>query len=180
MTSRILDACTLINLHCGWNGVGELSNLGIHHFVGDVVSAELIYVRHIDEHGLIVQRKLTFEESRLEYPIPVLSMVSKVEQEMMIRFAAKIDDGEAEGLAIANARGFVFCSDDEPVRKLVQSEGLGVRLISTPEILQAWANGDQARAARLPDVVRRITTLARFRPHRASPHLAWWEQQLGS
>lgn len=180
MTSRVLDACTLINLHCGWNGVGELLNLGIQHFVGDVVSTELIYVRELDEHGLIVQRKLTREESRLEYPVPVLSMASPAEQGMMVRFAAKIDDGEAEGLAIAHARGFVFCSDDEPVHKLVRAEGLGVGLITTPEILLAWANGDPVRAARLPEVIRRIATLARFRPHRTSPHLAWWEQQLRS
>lgn len=174
---RVLDACTLINLHCGWNGVAELATLVPRHYIGQGVANELIYVRDFAPDGSIIQRKLTPAESRLEYPVPVLALAKGREEDLMVRFAAKIDDGEAEGLAIATQRGYEFCSDDEPVYKLAAAVGLNVRLISTPEILQEWAQGDSLRTARLPEVVRRIETLARFRPHRASPHLAWWNLQ---
>ncbi len=96
----------------------------------------------------------------------------------MVSLARRVDDGEAEGLAIATSRGYAFCSDDALIKKVALAAGIQTKIVSTPELLQTWAGSDSDRIAMLPDVVRRITTLARFRPHTSSSYAVWWSNQL--
>lgn len=177
MSGYVLDWCTLLNLYCGWGEVRQLGTFGAPFYVGAVVASEALYAREVDSNGQQVQAKLDIQDLRRQYPLSILS-VSSAEQELMVRFARTIDDGEAEGLAIAASRGYAFCSDDAPVRKLALAQDLPIKIVSTPELLQAWAATNVDQAAALPGIVRRITTLARFSPHTSSPHATWWTKQL--
>lgn len=180
MTGYILDCCTLINLYCGWGGLQNLSQIGGNFHVGSTVAAEAMYVRDYDGAGELIQRKLAFADLHRQCRLATLKLASQPELALMVRLASSMDDGEAEGLAMAVCRGLSFCTDDGAVYKLVAAESLRVRLISTPEILQTWAGNDAERQSALPTVVRRAFELAKFRPHRSSPHQAWWDEQLAA
>lgn len=178
MTGYILDCCTLLNLHCGWGGLQNLKLIEGKFHVGATVAEEAVFVRDYDEEGKIVRRELNFSQLDKQYRLGKLKLSSQQEQALMVRLASSMDDGEAEGLAMAVCRGMSFCTDDGAVYKLVATEGMRVRLVSTPEILEAWAGTDAIRLASLPKVVRRAFELARFRPHRSSPHQTWWDGLL--
>jgi predicted nucleic acid-binding protein len=54
-----------------------------------------------------------------------------------VNFATEVDDGEAQSLAIAKHRGFVFLTDDRKAVKVAQRPDVAVRTTSTPNILQS-------------------------------------------
>lgn len=181
MTSHILDCCTLLNLHCGWGGLENLKFFDGDFHVGATVASEAAFIRDYgDTDAGLIRRKLNFSQLRRQCRLTTLKLASPQEIDMMVHLASSMDDGEAEGLAIAACRGMSFCTDDGAVYKLVAAEGMQVRLVSTPELLQTWAGGEPARQVLLPTVVRRASELAKFRPHRSNPHRAWWDQLLAA
>lgn len=180
MTGYILDCCTLLNLHCGWGGLHNLSRVGGEFHVGSKVASEAIFVREYGSTGGLIRRKLDFAELHRQCRIATLKLASQQEMALMVRLASWMDDGEAEGLAMAVCRGLSFCTDDGAVYKLVVAERMQVRLLSTPEIFQAWAGDDAKRQATLPKAVRRAFDLAKFRPHRSSPQQGWWDELLAT
>lgn len=180
MTGYILDCCTLLNLYCGWGGLQNLNLVGGNFHIGATVASEAVFVRDYGDAGELIRSELDFTDLRRQCRLATLKLSSQQELALMVRLAASMDDGEAEGLAMAACRGLSFCTDDGAVYKLVAAERMPVRLVSTPEILQAWASADPGRQASLPTVVRRASELARFRPHRSSPHQAWWNNLLAA
>ena len=52
---------------------------------------------------------------------------------------------------------------------------LAVSTVSTATVLRTWAALDPVHARRIPEILQRITTLARFRPRQDDPGLEWWE-----
>lgn len=177
MTGYVLDCCTLLNLYCGWGGVQNLRDIAPPFHLGQRVAAELLFVRDFDGDGSLIEQKLSKDELLRQYRFSTLKLSSPMEEDLMVRLATKLDDGEAEGLALASCRGLIFCSDDKPVVEAARAEGLNTVIVSTPELLQAWAGSHAHRTSALPDIVRRVSVLGRFCPHRSSPHRSWWEQQ---
>jgi hypothetical protein len=177
MTDLVLDCCTLLNLYCGWGGLQKLQEFGPSFHFGQRVADEILFVRDFDDSGLLVDRKLSADELMIQYRFSILQLSSPQEEDLMVRLAARLDDGEAEGLAIASCRGLIFCSDDKPAAEAARAEGLDTVIISTPELLQMWAGSNIMRISALPEIVRRTSTLGRFCPHRSSPHRAWWKEQ---
>jgi hypothetical protein len=177
MTGYVLDSCTLINLYCAWGSVANLRAFPDPFHVGAAVAAEIHYVRDFDSKGHIVSKKLSTAELARHYPLPTLAP-SADEIELIVKLAEWIDDAEAEALAIAASRDMIFCTDDGAVRRLVEAQSIPVSLASTPTLLQAWAAQDPHHLLTLPDLVRRITDLGKFRPHRSDPHLSWWMRNL--
>jgi len=177
MTNFVLDCCTLINLYCGWGGLQNLQQIGPSFHLGQRVVDEILFIRDFDDDGSIVNHRLSADEVFLQYHFSILSLSSAGEENLMVRLATKLDDGEAEGLALASCRGFVFCSDDKPVADAARAEGLNTAIISTPELLQMWAGNNASRLSSLPAIIRRTSILGRFCPHRSSPFRTWWEKQ---
>lgn len=178
MTAYILDCCTLLNLYCGWGGLQNLNAIDGAFHIGTTVASEALYVRDYDSSGAVVPRRLVFKDLCRHCPMATLKLSSQQELALMVHLASAMDDGEAEGLAMAINRGHAFCSDDSAVQKIVSAERLQVRIVSTPELLQVWAENDPHKLASLPSIVRRATELGKFKPHRSSPYLAWWADKL--
>lgn len=177
MTRYVLDCCSVLNLHCGWGGIQNFSHFGNAWCIGEHALAEIKYVRELNASGSIVTCPLTSADLASQFPLTVLRIESDAEADLMVRLAAMLDDGEAEGLALAASRSMTFCSDDAPVLSATASLGISVQIVSTPELLQSWAFNDTTRTAQLPEIVTRITELSRFVPHKSSPHLPWWNYQ---
>lgn len=178
MSGYILDCCTLLNLHCGWGGLQNLHAIDGAFHVGSTVTSEVLYVRDYNNSGAIISAELSFKDISRKCQLRVLTLSSQEERALMVRLASIMDDGESEGLAIAACRGYTFCSDDGAVRKVISTEKLRVRVVSTPELLQTWAGDDPRKLALIPAAVKRITELGKFRPHRSTPYYAWWTERL--
>jgi len=177
MTGYVLDACTLINLYCAWGSVANLKAFPAPFHVGTAVAAEIHYVRELDSKGHIFSKKLSTAELSRHYALQEL-LPSSQEIDLMVKLAKWLGDGEAEGLAIAASRGMVFCTDDGAVRKVVEAQAMPVSLASTPTLLQIWAGQDPHHLNTLPDLVKRVSDLGKFRPHRSDAHLSWWMRNL--
>ncbi len=95
-----------------------------------------------------------------------------------IDFASEMDDGEAQALAIAKHRGFILLSNDNKAVKVARRPEVAVKTLSTVDILRAWAGKNPANEMRLPGVIKRITTLARFSPKISAVDYPWWNGYL--
>lgn len=180
MTCRILDCCTLINLYCGWGGIQKLHDFGGRWCIGAHALSEAKYVREFGAGGAVQSRTIDATALQAQFPLELLAIESDHEAGLLVQTAQLLDDGEAEGLVLAATRGKAFCSDDAVVHRAAVGLGLTVQIMSTPELLLMWADGDVARQEQLPGIVQRISALAKFVPHRTSPHLAWWKSQLAT
>ncbi len=91
-----------------------------------------------------------------------------------IELASKLDDGEAESIAIAEARNFALATDDRKGRNLIQSEGLKIELWSTCSLLKLWQTKRAISNNDLKGVLATIYQRARYRPKSGHPDHEWW------
>jgi predicted nucleic acid-binding protein len=96
----------------------------------------------------------------------------QAEADLFVQLATTMDDGEAMCLAIAKTRGWMLATDDRKATRLATQ--LGVTIITTPELVQQWADHTKANNAEIASVLRNIQTFARFVPRQSSPLHAWW------
>lgn len=178
MSDYILDCCSLINLYCGWGGIQKLSNFNRRFSIGEIALAEAKYAREYQADGTMIPVDVSAVELLAQYPLLVLQITDLTEQTNFVDFAKQIDDGEAEALAFAAARKLILVTDDRLAINVAVRSDLNVKVIGTSDILIEWAGSDQDRIARLPGVVRRISALARFCPHRNDQNFSWWKQML--
>jgi len=172
MPDRVIDCCSLINLYTGWQGLEELRGLAGTWYVCDAVIGEAERTREFDASGEMVW--LTLDLQPFTRSGLLVQAHPQTEQEIAdyVEFAGEVDDGEAQALAIAKNRGFAILTDDHKAALLARYAEVPV--ITTPILLRQWADRDPAKAARLKDIVRRISTLARFNPRADSPDRNWW------
>lgn len=178
MGHYVLDCCALINLHCGWGGLGELRAFGTSWSIGETALAETDYVREFDAEGQL--RKIVLGPAALvaESGLLLLKLQNDAEQASLVEFAQVVDDGEAEALALSLHRQRWLVTDDRLAIRLAARANVAVQTIETPEVLKTWAGTDEQRLLRLPEVIRRITILAKFQPRADSNHYSWWQNHL--
>lgn len=178
MSHYVLDACALVNLHCGWGGLAELQDFGDSWSIGEIALGEALFVRDFDASGVMVKVMLDAAAVVAQGRLNVTSLGNAQEHASFIDFAAELDDGEAQALALAMHRKRVLVTDDRPAIRVAGGPGVGVKTMGTPELLLAWADADPKHHARLPEVVRRVAVLGPFQLRRTSPHYDWWQALL--
>jgi predicted nucleic acid-binding protein len=99
------------------------------------------------------------------------------EEELYVSYAMELDDGEAMSLAIAQSRNLVLATDERKARRLARENAPQLSIISTAEIIRAWAEDKERRD--VIAVVRSIRARARFRPPESDPLATWWNETLG-
>lgn len=180
MSHYLSDCCSLINLHCGFGGIQALHEVGTAWHIGDIALGEAQYARELDSAGKSVKVDLAPHILSAQYPLGVLTLDTSEERALYIELAKVMGDGEAQAFALAHFRNLPLLIDDFAAIKGFARTRLDVTTVSTPEVLVAWAGSDDQRLKRLPEIVERIDLLARFCPHKTSPHLPWWQTMLGS
>jgi predicted nucleic acid-binding protein len=98
--------------------------------------------------------------------------------ELYVDLAARLDDGEAMALAIAKARRWWLSTDDCKARRLAGD--LGVKVLTTPEILKRWADAAHPAPVEIGDMLQNIERRARFAPADNDPLHGWWRRHRGA
>jgi hypothetical protein len=176
--NRIIDCCSLINLYAGWSGLLEVKALGHNWYVAEAVLSEAQFVGQFQPNGAIERVPIDFTALQKLHLIASVKPESDAEKSDYVNFSIELDDGEAQSLAIAKHRGFVLLTDDRKAIRIAQSPEVNVSVLTTPQILRQWSALNPENAARVPEILSRIQTLARFSPRRDSPDAAWWQDQL--
>jgi len=179
MRDHILDCCSLLNLYTGWRGIEELGELGLEWHICEAVVSEAEYTREYDGKGgkYVVPVDIgRFLESGMLNPVKPETDAEFVDY---VSFAMEIDDGEAQAIAIAKSRNYVLLTDDRRAANFARRIDVGVRVISTPEILKAWADRSGDNEARLFEIIPRIAELAKYSPAPDATLSAWWLRYSG-
>lgn len=176
MDDHIIDCCSLLNLYTGWGGLAELRELRRTWYVCEAVLNEAEYTREYGADSVTVLIPLDMKELTQSGLLLSARPETEAEIDAYVGFACEVDDGEAQGLAIAKHRGFVLLTDDRKAARIAQRPDVAVRITSTAKILQAWAQLDTSNEARLHEVIVRITALAKFGPGMDSPDYEWWRR----
>lgn len=112
-----------------------------------------------------------------------LDITSKGEETELVRFAADLDDGEAHTCALAIVRGARVATDDRKAIRVLSSawkdQGRhGDPVMTTSELLFAWADGRDIAEPELIGLVRAVARRASFFPPRRDRHFERWMKLL--
>jgi hypothetical protein len=134
------------------------------------VAAESIYLRSLDPSQQPEQVHLDplFKRGVLA----PCDCANDAEEQLYVNYALELDDGEAMSLAIAHARSLPLATDEKKAKRVIKNNAKHLRVLSTAEILHAWANGKDH--AEIKTVLGMIGIRARFRPPDDDPLLMWW------
>jgi predicted nucleic acid-binding protein len=174
MSDSIVDSCCIINLYAGGNLLTLLPPLGMRLHVPGKVLEESLYVRQQDpaDATKLVQQKVDLAPVIKAGLLHHCDLEDEAEVNLFVQLATTLDDGEAACLAIAKVRGWTLATDDRKGRR--EAGSLGVPVITTPELVKAWADATKADEAAIGGLLRAIQNYARFVPHRTMPLHQWW------
>ncbi len=147
--------------------MSELRSFGKTWYVADAILAEAQYTRDFDSNGKLVTVALSLGELVRTGSLQPAAPETPDEIDWYVRLAKDLDDGEAQALAIAKMRGYTLLTDDAKAARIARSSELSVETTSTPAVLQDWLATDPSHQLLIRDVIRRITTLARFKPSKS-------------
>jgi predicted nucleic acid-binding protein len=171
----IQDACVLINLLASGRFEDIASGCGLRFAIASVVAQETMYLHNAD----FVEREMIDLKPLVEKGIlETLTAESENEKLRYIELALNLDDGEAESIAIAEARNFGLATDDRKARKLIQREGLKIKLWSTCSLLQHWQSKCSISDRDLKNALKNIFKRAKYCPKLGQPDFGWWIKLL--
>jgi predicted nucleic acid-binding protein len=174
MSDAIVDSCCVINLYAAGNLLVLLPPLGLRLHVPEKVLEESLYVRQPDpaDATKLVQRQVDLAPIIGAGLLHPCDLKGKDELSLFVQLAATLDDGEAACLAIAKVRGWTLATDDRKGRR--EAGGLGVPIVTTPELVKAWADATKADETAVAKLLQDIQDHARFAPHKTMPLHSWW------
>lgn len=172
MTHYCLDACSIINLFCGWGCIQELHSFGTSWSTTTTALDEFKEVRVQQADGTIVRNPIDQRMLFLQYPLIIHAELTQDELTTATDLSEEIDDGEAECIAVAHHRSLVFVSDDGPA--IAAATRLDVSTASSLDLISEWADKKSLPPSDLADILVRIETLARYVPPRNHTRRNWW------
>jgi hypothetical protein len=135
------------------------------------VRAESLYIysdatktrRQPIDAELLEREGVTFTDAEL----------NDVERVLAVRFAALVDDGEAETLALAAARRIAVLSDDIGAEKVARAEG--IPLETTLRLLRDWSVG--RNEVEVKEALIGLRARANYAPPRGHVQRSWFISQ---
>lgn len=170
----VLDTCCLVNLAAIDGTLDCLASFALTWYVPTAVQAEGIFIRVAADSRLVHRIELTPAISA--GIVQICAPADDAEHALYVELAFSLGDGEAMALAIAKNRGWRVATDDRKAR--IKANGVGVSVVTTPELLQHWATHGPHSMADVTNALSRIETLARFVPAEDSPAARWWRKVL--
>jgi predicted nucleic acid-binding protein len=167
----IQDACVLINLIASGRFEDIASGCGLHFAITQAVAREAMFLHHAESGG---QERIDLQPFIEKGILETLAAESENEKLRYIELTLNLDDGEAEAVAIAEARNFALATDDRKARNLIQREGLKIELWSTCSLLRHWQGKGSVSDQALRTILTNISGRARYRPKSGHPDFDWW------
>jgi hypothetical protein len=174
-----IDACCLFDLLASGKVEAILRARGFSWQLPSAVQGEVQYVRQYDpaQPGKLV--KVPADLTGL-IGSGVLTLCDPQNQQELDRFTHYASlfrsDGESMCLALAEQRAWVIATDDRRAIRIAQQAGL--RVVSSPQLVKAWAGGTTPDESTLAQVLHDIQVLAQFKPNPSMPEYQWWVDQL--
>ena len=171
----ILDTCVLINVLASGRVAEIVRVIAPSRMVCSAVSEETLYLRPLEAEG---RPGAVYLQTLIDTGVLAsCQLEGGAEEDLYVSYALELDDGEAMSLAIAQSRNFALATDERKARRLARENAPQLSIISTAEIIRAWAEDKERRD--LIAVVRSILARARFRPPESDPLATWWNEILG-
>lgn len=166
----VVDACVAINLRASerWPDVFQAGDwLPL---MPSIALGEVLYL--FDDDG--ERTKVSFTEFVKAGELQSCELDAD-QLELMLSMAARLGAGEAAAIALAHSRELPLATDDRAARRHPLAKAC--RQITTPELIQAWADRARPSPEAIGRVLAMIETRASYRPRRDHPSAAWWEAQ---
>lgn len=179
-TTLILDASTLLNLYATGR-LRDIAATGLFDFaVSDyVMSEEVLFVWERGPDDAESQRVPVELDALIEAGLlDVLRLDTSEEVGTFVNFAISIDDGEAITAALAVHRECALATDDRKARRVIANRSPAVHLVSTLDLLKAWAEEAQVPASELREVLGAMSSGASYVPGPGNPHYDWWQEVM--
>ncbi len=174
-----IDACCLIDLLASGRAEEILRASGLAWHLPVAVQGEVRYQRRHDaaQAGAILTDPADLSPYIASGLLIPCQPDDPQEQARFVQYATVFrSDGEAMCLALAESRGWTVATDDKKAIKVAEKAGL--KVISCPQLVKAWADATRPDAATVARVMTDIQTLAQFRPNSMMPEAVWWAAQL--
>jgi hypothetical protein len=164
----VVDACVAINLRASerWPDVFQAG--GWLPLMPSIALGEVLYL--FDGDG--ERTKVSFTEFVKAGELQSCELDTD-QLELMLSMAARLGAGEAAAIALAHSRELPLATDDRAARRHPLAKAC--RQITTPELIQAWANRARPSPEAIGRVLATIETRASYRPRHDHPNSAWWE-----
>ena len=176
----ILDACCLLNLYAT-DRLREIAMALPHQLVvaDYVLEREALYVWLPDSTGGSEDRA-SIDVSLLidEGLITVVCLDNRGEEALFVDLATSVDDGEAVTGALALCRGYLVATDDHKARRVLSGHSQAVGLVSTLELVKAWAEAGAVSGSELRHALEAIRSGASYLPGERDPLYEWWRETM--
>lgn len=171
----VLDACSLLNLVASRRFPEIARATPADFLVPEQAATEALYVRRGGSGADADEREPVdlsdFQEFGL---LTVGCFEAPAELSSFVSFAAEMDDGEAAACAMAVHRGGTLVSDDRKARRIMSQASPGTQLLTTSEVIKAWAERTGIEANALAHLLTDVEERGNFRPSRHDSLGSWW------
>ena len=178
--SLIFDASTLINLYATGR-IREIAQAVPYQFIVSkyVLDHEALYVRVPDGVGGFSSLEMDLDQLVDSGLLNVESLQGAEQAATLVDLSQELDESEARTAAIAHHRGFMIATDDRKARRVLTDNWPSLRVMSTTQLLQIWAESANVTESELMAAFHAIESGARFVPGPHDPLFEWWEELRG-
>ncbi len=99
-----------------------------------------------------------------------------IEVTYYVELAQEVDDGEAQAIALAQARGIRLASDDRRAGRAAARRG--VTVVTTPELAHEWERRLAPGAPLVAQCLGNVERRAHYRPRRGHDLHSWWVARI--
>ncbi len=177
MPDAIVDACCFINLYATGDMRGFLTESAWAWHIPSAALAESLFIRVVSDKDDDKREPIEPQPFIDESLLTLVDVSCADETELYVRLAGDLDDGEAMAMAIAKLRGWTLATDDRKAKRLAVD--LGVPVVSTPELVQQWAEAGRMPPDRVKTILLNIESRARFTPAQNARCHDWWIAAIG-
>jgi len=180
--SGALDACCLLNLYASGRLVEVLKVQPFGCITSAKAASECGYVwAGYDERGELVRESVDLGAATASGLLQIVSLSSEADLDLFVEWAGRVDDGEAETIAVALSCGaVVVATDDEKARREIAARAAALRLVDTPSMMKTWSEVKGIGAAELGEALLAIERRGRFRPSPKAALADWWQASVSA